>query len=136
MTTKLEKVLYTADTHTTGGRLDVQLAPIGSSKPGTNPEQLFGVGYSACFIGAMQRAAAIHEIRMSQDTAVDASVSLGRAEADTVFALAVKLAMTLPGLTEAHKRLVVETAHQICPYSRSIRGNVDVTFDLRENLRQ
>ena len=104
MTRPLEKVLYTAKTHTTGGRdgagassdgaLDVRLSPPGSGKPGTNPEQLFGVGYSACFMGAMHIVAAAQKITLPQGMAVDASVSLGRTENDTAYGLAVTLAVS------------------------------------------
>ncbi|MCP1375127.1 organic hydroperoxide resistance protein [Dyella lutea] len=140
MTRPLEKVLYTAKTHTTGGRdgagassdgaLDVRLSPPGSGKPGTNPEQLFGVGYSACFMGAMQIVAAAQKIALPQGMAVDASVSLGRTENDTVYGLAVTLAVSLPGLDRTQARLIVDGAHQACPYSHATRGNIDVVIDL------
>ena len=105
----IDKVLYTAHTHTAGGRdgsgkssdgaLDVQLSPPGSNRPGTNPEQLFGIGYSACFIGAMRRAGAPLGIRLPDDVSVDAEVSLGNT-ADQGFALAVNL----PGLIAGQKQ--------------------------------
>ena len=136
----LDSVLYTAHTHTTGGRegsgkasdgqLDVKLSPPGSGKPGTNPEQLFGIGYSACFIGAMRRAAGAIGAQLPEGTAVDASVSLGKTDGGTAFALAVTLAITLPGLDEAQKRQIVEGAHQICPYSSATRGNIQVDFQI------
>jgi Ohr subfamily peroxiredoxin len=135
----IEKVLYTAHTRTTGGRdghgssadgaLDVRLSPPGSGKPGTNPEQLFGIGYSACFIGAMRRAGAPLGIRVPEDVAVNADVSLGNT-ADQGFALAAKLTITLPGLSAEHKRQLVDGAHQICPYSHATRGNIDVRFEI------
>ncbi len=141
MTTQLDKVLYTAQAHTVGGRdgagkssdgaIDVKLSPPGSGKPGTNPEQLFGIGYSACFIGAMQLAGARHKIRVPEDVAVDARVSLGRTGGDTAYALAVTLAITLPGLDAAQKQLLVETTHQTCPYSGATRGNIEVAFEIR-----
>ena len=140
MVRKLEKVLYTAQTRTTGGRdgagrssdgaLDVTLSPPGSGKPGTNPEQLFGVGYSACFMGAMQIVGAAQKIRLPADTAVDASVSLGRTENDTVYGLAVTLSVSLPGLDRAQAQRLVDGAHQACPYSHATRGNIDVTISL------
>ena len=140
MARKLEKILYTAHTHTTGGRdgagkssdgaLDVTLSPPGSGKPGTNPEQLFGVGYSACFMGAMQIVGAAQKIRLPADTAVDASVSLGRTENDTVYGLAVTLSVSLPGLDRAQAQRLVDGAHQACPYSHATRGNIDVTIRL------
>lgn len=140
MLRQIDKVLYTAHTHTAGGRdgtgrssdgfLDVRLSPPGSNRAGTNPEQLFGVGYSACFIGAMRRAGAPLGIRLPDDVSVDAEVSLGNT-ADQGFALAVKLNVTLPGLTSEQKRQLVDGAHQICPYSHATRGNIDVQFDIR-----
>ena len=138
MLKKLDKVLYTAQTHTTGGRegagkasdgaLEVKLSSPGSGKPGTNPEQLFGVGYSACFIGAMQLAGIKLNIKVPEDVAVDASVSLGKTDGGTAYALAVKMAITLPGLDAAQKQQLVETAHQTCPYSNATRGNIEVEF--------
>jgi len=140
MIRKLEKVLYTAHTHTTGGRdgagsssdgaLDVTLSPPGSGKPGTNPEQLFGVGYSACFMGAMQIVGAAQKIKLPAGTAVDASVSLGRTENDTAYGLAVTLSVSLPGLDRAQAQQLIDGAHQACPYSHATRGNIEVTIDL------
>jgi len=138
MTLILDKVLYTARTHTTGGRegrgrasdgaLEVTLSPPGSGKPGTNPEQLFGVGWSACFIGAMQIAGRQLKIAVPADVAVDASVSLGKTAGDAAYALGVTLAITLPGLSAEQKRQLVEAAHQTCPYSAATRGNIVVEF--------
>jgi Ohr subfamily peroxiredoxin len=140
MAKQLEQVLYTAHTHTTSGRdgagrssdgaLDVQLSPPGSGKPGTNPEQLFAVGYSACFMGAMRRAGAAQGIAIPQDVSIDASVSLGKVDQGENFALGVVLAVSLPGLADEQKRLLVEGAHNMCPYSRAIRDNVDVRFEI------
>jgi lipoyl-dependent peroxiredoxin len=140
MTTKLEKVLYTAQTHTTGGRdgagkssdgaLDVKLSPPGSGKPGTNPEQLFGVGYSACFMGAMQAVGGALKIRVPQDAAVDASVSLGKTGNDSAYGLAVALAVSLPGLERDQAQQLVDAAHQACPYSNATRGNIEVAITL------
>jgi Ohr subfamily peroxiredoxin len=140
MARKLEKVLYTAHTHTTGGRdgagrssdgaLDVKLSSPGSGKPGTNPEQLFGVGYSACFMGAMQIVGAAQKIKLPVDTAVDASVSLGRTENDTAYGLAVTLSVSLPGLDRAQAQQLIDGAHQACPYSHATRGNIEVTINL------
>lgn len=140
MAKQLEEVLYTAHTHTTSGRdgtgrssdgaLDVLLSPPGSGKPGTNPEQLFAVGYSACFMGAIKRAGAAHGIAVPKDVAIDARVSLGKVDNGENFALGVVLAVSLPGLAEEQKRLLVDGAHQLCPYSRAIRDNVDVRFEM------
>ncbi|OZI40580.1 peroxiredoxin [Bordetella genomosp. 1] len=141
MTTTLEHVLYTAHTHTEGGRegsgkssdgaLDVRLSPPGSGRPGTNPEQLFGVGYSACFMGALKLAAGHHGIAFPAGVAIDASVSLGKTAGGAHYALAVTLAITLPGLADEQKQRLVNTAHQTCPYSRAIQGNIAVDFEIR-----
>ena len=135
MSTSLDTVLYTAHTHVTGGRqghgrssdgaLDVALSTPGSGQPGTNPEQLFGVGYSACFTGALQFAAASRKVQLPAGTAVDAEVNLGTIAAGD-YQLAVKLTVNLPGLDEGLKRELVEAAHRTCPYSRMTRGDVEV----------
>lgn len=135
MRNSLETVVYTAHTHVTGGRsgagrssdgaVDVQLSTPGSGKPGTNPEQLFGIGYSACFIGALQFAAAAKKLRLPEDASVDAEVTLGKTAAGD-YQLAVKLNIDLPGFDESLKRELIEAAHQTCPYSRMTRGHVDV----------
>ena len=140
MLKKLEQVLYTAQTHTTGGRegagktsdgaLDVKLSSPGSGKPGTNPEQLFGIGYSACFIGAMQIAGTQLGIKVPENAAVDASVSLGKTDGGTAYGLAVRMAITLPGLDGAQKKQLVEAAHRTCPYSNATRGNIEVEFTI------
>ena len=136
MPKKLDKVLYTAEAHTTGGRdgagktsdgaLDVKLSSPGSGKPGTNPEQMFAIGYSACFIGAMKAVGPKISVKVPEDVAVDASVSLGPTDGGAAYGISVKLAITLPGLDDAQKKLLVETAHQVCPYSNATRGNIDV----------
>ena len=135
MNTATNKVLYTAHTRVTGGRggagrssdgaLDVPLAPPGSNRPGTNPEQLFGVGYSSCFLEAIFLNAAPRKIRLSQESSVNAEVSLTQSDAG-VYELAIVLNVDLPGLDEAQKQELVEAAHQTCPYSRMTRGNADV----------
>jgi len=135
MIQKLEKVLYTAEAHTTGGRegagktsdgaLDVVLSSPGSGKPGTNPEQLFAVGYSACFIGAMKAVSSKLNIKVPDDVAIDAHVSLGSIHG-AGYGIAVKLAISLQGLDSAQKKQLVDAAHQACPYSNATRGNIDV----------
>lgn len=137
MSNTLTTILYTAHTHTTGGRdgrgqstdgeLDLPLSPPGSGRPGTNPEQLFAIGWSACFIGALRRAGQKHNIRLPDDVAVDADVSLGNT-ADGGFALAAQLTVRLPGLAAQEKERLVAEAHQICPYSKATRGNIEVGF--------
>jgi len=135
MTHSLQTVVYTAHTHVTGGRagtgrssdgaIDVALSTPGSNKPGTNPEQLFGIGWSACFIGALGFAAQELKVKLPTDTAVDAQVDLGKTAAGD-YQLAVKLDVKLPGLDDATRQQLVEMAHRTCPYSRMTRGDVDV----------
>lgn len=134
----IENVLYTGRTHTTGGRdgfarsddaaLDVKLSPPGSGKLGTNPEQLFAAGWSACFIGAMTRAAGKRQLRLPADTAVDAEVDLGTTEGE--FFLQARLNISLPGIEPETARSIIEDAHQICPYSKATRGNINVQLNL------
>lgn len=134
----IEKVLYTGKTHTTGGRdgaahsddgrLQIQLSPPGGSGTGTNPEQLFAAGWSACFIGAMGRAAKEQNIVLPADVAVDAEVDLGTGGVD--FFLQARLRISLPGLPREQGQALIEAAHQLCPYSRMSRGNIDVSITL------
>jgi len=136
--TSIDKVLYTAKTHTTGGRdgaarssdgrLDIALSRPGSSGAGTNPEQLFAAGWSACFIGAMGRAAQALGVTLPRDVAVDAEVDLGTA--GEAFELQARLHVSLPGLAPDVAGKVVEAAHQLCPYSRATRGNIDVALSV------
>lgn len=133
-----DKVLYTANVHTTGGRdgqarssdgrLDIKLTPPGAVGAGTNPEQLFGAGWSACFIGAMQHNAAARKVALPKDTAVDAQIELLMGEAG--FRLRARLAVSLPGVDPEAAREIIEAAHETCPYSKATRGNIDVTLDL------
>ena len=135
MALPLEKVLYTTNTHVTGGRdgagrssdgaLDVKLDHFASGKGGTNPEQLFGVGYSACFLSAIGIAAQQLKVRLSPETAVDAQVDLGKTSEGN-YQLAVKLNVNLPGVDEETKAKLLAFAHQTCPYSRMTRGEVQV----------
>ena len=132
--TRLDKVLYTAQTHTTGGRdgasrssdgrLDIKLSSPGAPGSGTNPEQLFAAGWSACFIGAMGVAARKMKITLPANVAVDAEVDLGTNEGGYV--LRARLNVSLPGLEHEVARAVVDAAHQTCPYSKATRGNIDV----------
>ena len=134
----LEKVLYTANAHTTGGRdgtprtddgrLDIKLSSPGTAGTGTNPEQLFAAGYSACFIGAMKAVAGMQKITLPQDLAVDASVDLGKVGAG--YGIAVRLAISLPGMDRSAAQALVDAAHQVCPYSNATRGNIDVALTL------
>jgi osmotically inducible protein OsmC len=136
--TKIEKVLYTGKTHTTGGRdgaarsddaqLDVKLSPPGSGKRGTNPEQLFAAGWSACFIGALGIAAGNRKLSLPADTAVDAEVDLG--VTDGAYMLQARLYVRLPGLDPELASAVIDEAHQTCPYSKATRGNIAVELKL------
>jgi lipoyl-dependent peroxiredoxin len=138
MINTIDQVLYTGRTHTTGGRdgagkssdgaLDVRLSPPGSGKPGTNPEQLFAVGWSACFIGAMGKAAGKLNVRLPADVSVDAEVDLGKG--GEAFFLRARLNVSLPGLPRDTARAIVDAAHQTCPYSKATRGNIDVAIEL------
>lgn len=137
-TTDHVQVLYTAHTHTTGGRdgrgqsedgrLDVQLGSPGSSRPGTNPEQLFAVGWSACFIGAMGLAAQAIGVRLPAEAAVDASVDLNK-DAEGYF-LSARLRVSLPGLPRDTAYELMKRAHETCPYSKMSRGNINVGLEL------
>jgi osmotically inducible protein OsmC len=138
-TIQKNKVVYTAKTHTTGGRehgasrssdgyLDIKLSTPGTGGAGTNPEQLFAAGWSACFEGAMGIAARKRKITLPEDTAIDAEVDLGSGS-DGYF-LQARLNISLPGLDREVAQAVVDEAHQTCPYSKAIRGNVDVTINL------
>ena len=132
--------LYTAHAHVTGGRdgaaktddgkLDVKLAPpkeLGGNGAGTNPEQLFAAGYAACFIGAMRLVAGNEKIAVPQGLAIDADVSLGK-DAQDHFRLGVVFNIALPGMDKPAAEALVAKAHEVCPYSRATRGNIDVTF--------
>jgi Ohr subfamily peroxiredoxin len=135
---KLEKVLYTARVHTTGGRdgaarsddgrLDITLSPPGHAGTGTNPEQLFAAGWSACFIGAMGIAANKMRIALPADKAIDAEVDLGTVGG--AFFLQARLNVSLPGLDGDIAQALVDAAHQTCPYSKATRGNIDVVINL------
>lgn len=132
------KILYTGKTHTTGGRngasqssdlnLDIKLTPPGSTGSGTNPEQLFAAGWSACFIGAMGFAAAKLNVKLPAETAVDASVDLCLTGSE--YSLQAKLDISLPGIDYETARQIVAGAHQTCPYSKATRGNIDVEFNI------
>jgi len=137
--TTLEKVAYTAKTRATGGRdgvarsddgrLDVRLSPPGPNGPGTNPEQLFAAGYSACFIGALKHVApTITSKALPADVVVDAEVDLG--PIPNAFGIAVRMTVHLPSLDRETAQKVVDAAHVVCPYSNATRGNVDVTITL------
>ena len=134
----LEKVLYTAKAHTTGGRdgasrtddgrLDIKLSSPGASGTGTNPEQLFAAGYSACYIGAMKAVAGMQKLTLPADLSVDAEVDLGKVGQG--YGIAARLNVSLPGMDRAAGQALVDAAHQVCPYSNATRGNIDVAINL------
>ena len=137
--TQAAQTLYTAKTHTSGGRhdgisrssdgrLDVKLSPPGGAGFGTNPEQLFAAGWSACFEGAMEIAARKREIVLPRKSAIDTEIDLLLDEG--TFALRARLNVSLPGLDPEVARGIIDDAHQTCPYSKAIRGNVDVEITL------
>jgi Ohr subfamily peroxiredoxin len=138
-TTNAESVLYTAKAHTTGGRdggtsrtsdgrLEVKLSVPGGSGTGTNPEQLFAAGWSACFLSAMKSVAARRGVRLPADTSIDAEVDLCKT-GDGYF-LKARLEVTLPGWERDAAEALVEDAHLTCPYSKATRRNMDVTVDV------
>jgi osmotically inducible protein OsmC len=135
----LGKVLYTAKVHTTGGRdggasrssdgrLDIKLSTPGSMGRGTNPEQLFAAGWPACFEGAMGIAARKMKVALPADLAIDAEVDLC-ITGDAYF-LQARLNVSLPGLDRDVAQALADAAHQTCPYSKAVRGNIDVTINL------
>jgi len=137
--TQLDKILYTAKAHTTGGReggasrtddgrLDVKLSSPGTPGGGTNPEQLFAAGWSACFLSAMKVVAGKKKVVLPAEVAIDAEVDLGLSHGD--YGLAARLNISLPGMDPGAAQALVEAAHQVCPYSRATRGNVNVAFNV------
>ena len=138
----LDKVLYTAHATSTGGRegtskssdgaLEVRLSTPkelgGAGGPGTNPEQLFAAGYSACFIGAMKAVAAKQKLALPQDLSIAADVGIGPIPAG--FGIQATLNISLPGMDRAAAQALVNAAHQVCPYSNATRGNIDVTLNI------
>jgi len=134
-----QNVLYTGKTLTTGGRdgqsrssdnrLDVKLSLPGSNGIGTNPEQLFAAGWSACFIGAMQHATKALGVSFPADASVAAEVDL-RMSAATGFSLAARLNVSLPGVDRATAQALIERAHETCPYSKATHGNIDAVIAL------
>jgi lipoyl-dependent peroxiredoxin len=136
--TQLEKVMYTAKVHTTGGRegnsrsddgkLEVKLSAPAPGGTGTNPEQLFAAGYSACFIGAMKAVAGKMKVTLPADLAVDAEVDLG--PIPNAYGIAARLNVSLPGMDRTAAQALLDAAHQVCPYSNATRGNIEVKINL------
>jgi Ohr subfamily peroxiredoxin len=137
--TQSVKVLYTAKAHTTGGReggasrtsdgrLDVKLSVPGASGNGTNPEQLFAVGWSACFLSAVKLVASKMKVKLPADTAIDPEVDL--CTGDEGYFLKARLNVSLPGLDRRVAQTILDSAHQTCPYSKATRGNINVAINL------
>ena len=133
------KVIYTAKAHTTGGRengvsrtsdgqLDIKLSLPGSGRPGTNPEQLFAAGWSACFEGALAFAAQKKHLKLPPETAIDAEVDLHLDNG--AFFLSARLNISIPGVDRSIAQGLVEEAEGICPYSKATKGNIAVTYNL------
>ena len=137
--TEIEKVLYTAKTHTSGGReggvsrssdgrLDVKFTSPGAPGSGINPEQLFAAGWSACFISAMKIAAGKMNVDLPADLAIDAEVDVGTTH--NAYGLVARLNASLPGMEREVAQRLVEATDQLCPYSNATRGNIDVAINL------
>ncbi|MCV7176646.1 organic hydroperoxide resistance protein [Mycolicibacterium sphagni] len=137
-------VTYTAESTASGGgrdghvkssdnRIDLDTRPpkeLGGSGEGTNPEQLFSAGYAACFLGAVQLVARKEKISLDSASGVTAQVGFGK-DADGGYGITVRLIGYLPGLEHAQAEELMSKAHQLCPYSKATRGNIDVTLDAR-----
>lgn len=139
----IDKALYTAHATSTGGRngttessdgkiklqLSVPKGLGGDDGPGTNPEQLFASGYSACFIGAMKAVSMQQKIKLPAEVSIRSDVSIGPMTGKPgAFNIAVAMAVSVPGMDRAAVEKLVKDAHEVCPYSNATRGNVDVTF--------
>ena len=139
MTNKLEKILYTAKAHTTGGRdggssrtddgkLQVTLSDPGRAGEGTNPEQLFAVGWSACFLSAVKLLGGKKRLSLSPDLAVDTEIDLGLIHG--IHRIAARLNVHLPGMDYETAQSLVEAASHICPYSLVTSGNIEMTYNV------
>jgi lipoyl-dependent peroxiredoxin len=138
------KIAYTAHAKANGGgreglsrtddgRVTVTLATpteMGGTGKGTNPEQLFATGYSACFLGAMRYAAGKAKIEMPKDATVMAHVSIGGRDDGEGFGIEVVMDVALPGMEKAAAEDLIKRGHVVCPYSHSIKGNVKVTTNI------
>ena len=139
----IDKALYTAHATSTGGRTGstrssdgaIALTLVtprelgGAGGAGTNPEQLFAAGYSACFIGAMKAVAASQKLKLPDDVSIDASVGIGpHTGKPGAFGIEVAMAVKVPGMDKAEAEKLVAAAHEVCPYSNATRGNVEVTL--------
>lgn len=138
----IEKVIYRAHASATGGRdgraasddgvLDIKLGvpkEMGGMGGGTNPEQLFAAGYSACFLGALKAVAAKEKIKIPADAKIEGAVGIG--EIPGGYGIEVQLDITLPGMERSEAEALVAKAHNVCPYSNATRGNIDVTLNVK-----
>jgi len=141
----IDKALYTAQATSTGGRtgstessdgkIKLQLSTPkelgGDSGPGTNPEQLFAAGYSACFIGAMKAVARMQKIALPAEVSIQADVSIGPMTGKPgAFGIGVAMVVSVPGMDRSAAEALVKTAHEVCPYSNATRGNIDVALSV------
>ena len=137
--TPIEHVLYTAKAHTTGGReggssrtsdglLDVRLSVPGTHGTGTNPEQLFAVGWSSCYLSAIKIVAARQKVKLPPDAAVDAEVDLGTTKGG--YFIQARLNVSLPGIDRETAQKIVDGAHLECPYSKATHGNINVVTNV------
>jgi Ohr subfamily peroxiredoxin len=141
----IDRAVYTAQATSTGGRagtsessdgrLKLQLSTPkelgGDSGPGTNPEQLFAAGYSACFLGALKAVAAKQKIALPAEVSIKADVSIGPMTGKPgAFGIAVAMVVSAPGMDKAEAEALVATAHQVCPYSNATRGNIEVALSV------
>lgn len=138
-TTRPAKVLYTAKTHTTGGReggasrtsdgrLDVKLTVPGAPGNGTNPEQLLAVGWSSCFLSAIKIHASQRKVKLQTDPVIDAEIDL--CSGDDGYSLRARLNVSLPGVDRQVAQSLLDAAEQTCPYSKATRGNIDTAISL------
>ena len=141
----IDQALYTAHATSTGGRAGTTASSDGAinltlSTPkelggaggaGTNPEQLFAAGYSACFIGAMKAVAGRQKIKLPAEVSITSHVSIGPMTGKAgAFGIAVTMDISVPGMDRAELQQLVATAHEVCPYSNATRGNIDVTLNV------
>lgn len=134
-----KSIFYTGKTRTTGGRtgashsndgeLDIQLSKPGSKMPGTNPEQLLAAGWSACFLGAIDKAAFEQKLTLPADAAIDAEIDLVLDDREG-YSLAARLNVSLPGIDRQTGEALAARAHQICPYSKLSRANIPVEINI------
>lgn len=141
----IKSAIYSAKATSTGGRvgtsatedgrlsvtLDTPAAMGGNDGPGTNPEQLFAAGYSACFLGALKVVAGKNKTNLADDTSITATVHFGENAEGAGYGIAVDMEVNLPGVDATTATDLVEKAHQICPYSNATRNNIDVTLTVK-----